>query len=181
MKMRCEAGVLRKVVLILIVMPVISCTAQVAGIITTGGREMSDDWGVDMTAALFTIAVQPEEFPIAFEAGYGLSTGNMIFEEYQIRDYCAGILKQWQIKESKAHYFIGGGITKISAEYEPFIPPNYKDSVTGYYLHTGVFWRFENTFNLGIDYRYNFADNLDLGSSHDPSGFVISGFFGWRL
>ena len=158
-----------------------SCTANVAGEMTFGGRLLGDEWGNDAVFTGLSMVVAPENSPVAFELGVGGSESTIIFENYNIFEYWVGLLVPWRIKQSNAYYYLGTGMERIDAEREPFAPPNYDDSTLAFYMRTGVYWRFKKSFNLGIEYKYVFDADLNLGGSYDAQGLIAGVTLGWGL
>lgn len=71
--------------------------------------------------------------------------------------------------------FIGGGLSLISAEIKATaegVSVSTDDTGTGFWLSGGVYWTFDNHFNLGAEVKYSRAEgtfgdvDADMGGTH---------------
>ncbi|MCF2947569.1 porin family protein [Paraglaciecola aquimarina] len=79
-----------------------------------------------------------------------------------------GVRKYWMLNENLEPY-LGGGINFSGAEREKIqgaTTVTFSDRDTGYWLATGINWKFKNRLTLGAEIRYSKAnvnlDNIDV-------------------
>ena len=86
-------------------------------------------------------------------------------------EFSFGVVKVWD-KYAKAKPYIGGGVSFIRLDVEASalgMTVGDDDSDTGFYANGGIFWRFGEWFNIGIDARILVGAKGDLiTGSGDP-------------
>ncbi len=91
-------------------------------------------------------------------------------------DLFLGVNKTWSI--GPAHPFIGGGITRRSADVDIEDFDDDSDADIGFYIHGGAFWRVGTKMNLGLDFRYTKAEVDIFDDSLNADSFTISAIIG---
>ena len=93
-----------------------------------------------------------------------------------------GVMKTWDVA-SNMHPFVGGGlgVVRASAEIEDeFFSQKEDDMSPSFYTEGGVYWRLNNSFNLGLNARFTSAPGIEFaGTEFDTSYFQIGLLAGW--
>jgi hypothetical protein len=106
------------------------------------------------------------------ESVFDWDTGYLIDIDAETSELNIGIRKIWD-QSGTVRPYIGGGLAYIYAEYggrAMGISVSDDDRAFGFWLNGGIYWTLGNSFNVGLDLRYSYAEVSLYGIEGNAGG-----------
>lgn len=143
-----------------------------------------DDWQSMNSQGEFGLLMdlKKKEWPVSIVLDLLVSASDsdkddLINERGYTSEIHLGARKTWDLQSVDIHPYVGGGIAFIGAGFEKRestgeIKDDDSDTASGAWIGTGAYWNVTQSFNVGLDVRYSFAEvtiadkDLEVGGLH---------------
>lgn len=159
-----------------------------------GKRSLDDDafWEPLEEQNVYGVNVDwaPEDWPVHLQFGASLSSddgqvsrsGETIDADVEIRELSFGLVRIWEGHRLLRPY-LGGGLSTVMAEIDATLgseSESFDDDSFGFFVNGGLYLRFGERFNVGIDGRILHLTDLSLeGESFDADYLQLGLLLGW--
>lgn len=187
-------GMVAAVAMLLLLAPASAALAGNVNLIV-GRRSLDDDQFYrpieDQTVTGVNVDWAPEAWPVSLQFGFYLSSADDTIPtpapptdvEVKFQELSFGLVRIWE-GHKLLHPYLGGGLSAILADYDTTragVPAKADDDTFGFFINGGLYLRFAEKFNVGIDARVLGLTDLDFeGKKSDADYLQLGLLLGWH-